>query len=87
MVVPFVLSLRAVHASPADPVAIVEVFDNTLLAAMCGAKTLGYGGRYDLLQPVIESTFDVPELARIGGWRMTTTGLRRPLKPLRFQRT
>ena len=65
------LGAAPLRADSREPAAIVEHFDNTLLAAMSGAKTLGYRGRYDLLEPVVNKTFDVPAMTRIAvglGW-------------------
>ena len=64
-VAPLLLGAAPLRADSREPAAIVEHFDNTLLAAMSGAKTLGYRGRYDLLEPVVNKTFDVPAMTRI----------------------
>jgi phospholipid transport system substrate-binding protein len=41
------------------PVPVVDTFDHTLLNVMKNAEKLGYQGRYDLLSPSIERTFNV----------------------------
>lgn len=43
----------------------VEKLHNTLLEAMRDSEQLGYQGRYDKLKPVIESTFDLPLIAKV----------------------
>jgi phospholipid transport system substrate-binding protein len=53
------------HAEPREPSVVVQTFDDRLLAAMSGAKTLGYRGRYDLLEPAVNETFDIPAMVRI----------------------
>jgi len=46
-----------------DPAARqIAVFDDTLLSAMKGANQLGVSGRYRLLKPVLERTFDFPAM-------------------------
>jgi len=58
-------------AGSPEPAAVVAHFDDTLLAAMRGAKTLGYRGRYELLEPAVNETFDVPTMTRVAvglGW-------------------
>lgn len=38
--------------------AVIERLDSTLLTVMKDAKKLGYSGRYEILKPVIEDTYD-----------------------------
>lgn len=46
-----------------DPAARpIAKFDDTLIGCMRDAKQLGVSGRYDKLRPVIERTFDMPEM-------------------------
>jgi len=59
-------STTAVYAESADPaVQPVQSFYDTLLAAMKQGKQLGVKGRYEKLKPVIETSFDLPAMARL----------------------
>jgi phospholipid transport system substrate-binding protein len=55
----------ASHAETAEPriLDVVERLHTELLVVMKGADTLGYQGRYDKLDPVINSTFDTNFMA------------------------
>lgn len=56
---------------PATPAALVDRFDQALLDCMRDAKTLGFKGRYDRLEPVVGQVFNVPLMTRIAvgaGW-------------------
>ncbi|HEY5608153.1 MAG TPA: ABC transporter substrate-binding protein [Alphaproteobacteria bacterium] len=77
----FVLALlvgfagSAAHADAPAPRAVVEKFHVSLLEAMQKAKTLGYQGRYGLLKPAVDVTFDLPAMAEVAGgppWRNLT---------------
>jgi phospholipid transport system substrate-binding protein len=61
------LALWSSVAMPAPPSAtgVVSRFYAELLATMQQAATLGAKGRYQKLEPVILSTFDVPFMARL----------------------
>lgn len=52
------------HAAP-DAKATVETLDNALLDVMKNADKLGYKGRYQKLEPVLQQTFNLPLMARI----------------------
>jgi len=43
----------------------VQTFYNVLLDSMKHAKELGMKGRYDKLKPVIEQTFDLPDMVQL----------------------
>lgn len=49
----------------AEPKAIVENLHEALLVAMKQASTLGFQGRYKLLEPTLNKAFDFPTIARI----------------------
>lgn len=49
-------------AEPDEPVRTV---DSALLEAMKRAEELGFEGRYALLEPVVQETFDLPYMAEI----------------------
>jgi phospholipid transport system substrate-binding protein len=73
------LALLMGFAGPAGaadaPRAVVEKFHATLLEAMQKAKTLGYQGRYALLKPAVDATFDLPAMAEVAAgppWRNLT---------------
>lgn len=48
-----------------DPKATVQAFYNTLEDTMKHGAELGFEGRYQKLEPVIQRTFDVPVMAKI----------------------
>lgn len=52
-------------AATGDPRAAVQRFNDALLAAMRQGQTLGYEGRVRLLEPVIDDTFALAEMARL----------------------
>ena len=67
-----VVFLLAVFLAPAakaqapDPaVQQVQTFYNALLDSMKHAKELGVKGRYEKLKPVVEQTFDLPDMVRV----------------------
>lgn len=61
----FALSwLAPAHAAP-DAKGTIETFDNALLDVMKNADKLGYKGRYQKLEPVLQQTFNLPLMARI----------------------
>lgn len=66
-IVAILLALGAAPAQAAsgDAAAVVGHFDDALIRVMSQAKTLGYGGRYAILEPVIDEIFDVPSMTRI----------------------
>ena len=56
----------AAKAEAPDPaVQQVQTFYNTLLDTMKHGKELGMRGRYDRLKPVVEQTFDLPDMVRL----------------------
>jgi phospholipid transport system substrate-binding protein len=52
-------------AAGETPRSVAEQLDAALLEGMRNAKTLGYEGRYELLAPVLEESFDFPFMARV----------------------
>ncbi len=57
-------SARAETAAPASPpVQVVEKLHAALLGVMKDADALGYQGRYDRLEPVLNETYDTPFMA------------------------
>jgi phospholipid transport system substrate-binding protein len=55
-----------VQAQAADPgAATINTFHESLLAVMKQAKSLGVQGRYQKLEPAVESAFDLPSMTRI----------------------
>jgi phospholipid transport system substrate-binding protein len=52
-------------AAEERPRVVAERLDAALLEAMRNAETLGYQGRYELLAPVLQQTFDFPFMARV----------------------
>ena len=70
-----VLALIAIGFSPCpasaddSPAAVTAAFQDSLIAVMKEAKTLGVRGRYDRLAPIVERTFHLPTMTHmaIGG--------------------
>ncbi len=61
---------------------VVSSFQGSLVDVMKQAKTLGVKGRYEKLQPVIDTAFDIPLMAQIcagGYWQTGTDAQRRDL--------
>ncbi len=59
-------SAPAAKAQTPDPaVQQVQAFYDALLDSMKHAKELGLKGRYDKLNPVIEQTFDFPDMVKL----------------------
>lgn len=54
-----------VAAGEASPRQIAQLVDSALIEAMRNAKTLGYAGRYETLDPVLRQSFDFPFMARV----------------------
>jgi phospholipid transport system substrate-binding protein len=48
-----------------DAKATIQSFDNALIDVMKNAEKLGFKGRYDKLEPVVEKSYDLPLMARI----------------------
>jgi len=56
----------AAKAETPDPaIQQVQTFYDTLLDSMKHSKELGIKGRFDKLKPVIEQTFDFPDMVRV----------------------
>jgi phospholipid transport system substrate-binding protein len=62
----FALAVPAMaHAQASDPAAqVVDRFDQTVLEAMKGGKSLGLKGRYAKLEPAVKQTFNLPLMTR-----------------------
>ena len=45
------------------PTKVVDALHEILISVMKDAKTLGYGGRFKRLEPVINELFDIPFMA------------------------
>ena len=59
-------ALAAAAGAPApngDPARVVGQLQDALLSSMKDAKTLGYEGRYQRLEPVVQRVFDLPFMA------------------------
>ena len=59
------LSGMTLAAEEQAPRAVVERLHETLLEAMTRAEQLGYEGRFNLIRPVIDDSFDINTIARI----------------------
>jgi phospholipid transport system substrate-binding protein len=59
------LSGAAGRAAPSEPTDVVRNFYGVLLDVMQHSTALGPKGRYQKLEPVVLSTFDVPFMARL----------------------
>jgi phospholipid transport system substrate-binding protein len=53
------------RAQELEPRVVVSTFQDTLLATMKEAGPLGFEGRYQRLQPAMESAFDLEQMTRI----------------------
>ena len=71
VVAPILLCLLALSApARADSAtSVISQFNDTLLSTMQTAKKLGYGGRYEKLEPVVKSTFDLSFMTRYSAGR------------------
>ncbi|HLI12601.1 MAG TPA: ABC transporter substrate-binding protein [Alphaproteobacteria bacterium] len=59
-----VLSAPPAAAAPETPKQTIEDYYATLLKAMQNGPKLGYKGRYDLLKPAVEKTFNLTAMAQ-----------------------
>jgi phospholipid transport system substrate-binding protein len=50
-------------SEPSAPTKVVDALHEILISVMKDAKTLGYGGRFERLEPVINELFDIPFMA------------------------
>jgi phospholipid transport system substrate-binding protein len=69
-------------ADSMPPKAIVESFQQSLIAVMKEAKTLGVKGRYERLAPIIDHAFHLPLMTHIAAsshWNETTATQRHAL--------
>lgn len=69
------LSATALPVRADDSTALISRLNDTLLATMKSAKELGYKGRYEKLEPVIESTYDLAFMTQYSAgrhWRELT---------------
>jgi phospholipid transport system substrate-binding protein len=69
-------------AEPTPPKAIVESFQESLIAVMKEAKVLGVKGRYERLIPIIDHAFHLPLMTHIAAsshWNEATTPQRQAL--------
>ena len=75
------------RAQEIGPRAVVSTFQDTLLATMKEAGPLGFDGRYQRLQPAMESAFDLEQMTRIvvgGRWtKLSQTERRQVVKLFR----
>jgi len=73
------------RAQEIGPRAVVSTFQDTLLATMKEAGPLGFDGRYQRLQPAMESAFDLEQMTRIvvgGRWTKLSQTERRQVVEL-----
>lgn len=64
VIVASILALGAAAATAADaPTAVVQRFDDALLSVLKDGESLGYEGRFQRLQPVMQQTFDLDFMA------------------------
>lgn len=61
--------LVAQPAGAAAPSDVVERFHKALLDIMQNAESLGVGGRYDTLRPVMAETFDMQRMVKVASGR------------------
>lgn len=76
------LSAATLPVRADDATTLISHLNDTLLATMKSAKELGYKGRYDKLEPVIESTYDLAFMTQYAAgrhWRQLTAKQRKEL--------
>lgn len=59
------LSVTPAAVQAAEPRQVVEALDQALLDTMRNAAPLGFRGRYQKLEPVLDAAFNLPLMARI----------------------
>jgi phospholipid transport system substrate-binding protein len=65
-ITPAILTPGTVHAqSGPDPVTIITTFYNILLDIMNRGSELGYAGRYEIVAPALDETFDLVTMCKI----------------------
>ena len=52
-------------AGAAEPSEVVQNLQNSLVMVMKDAESLGYQGRYEKLEPVVEGSHDIPFVVRV----------------------
>lgn len=57
--------LLSANAGQAEAKAVVEDFHSALVEVMKEGGKLGFDGRYEKLEPVIKTTFDLPFIAKV----------------------
>ncbi len=57
--------LGRAEAAPDEPGRLIDALDDTLLSVMRDADKLGYSGRYKILEPAIDRTFNIPLMTAI----------------------
>ncbi len=77
LVAGFVLLFAGIGPAQASksPVQVVRTLNQTLLTSMKHAQRLGFSGRYNLLAPVLEDSFNYPLMAEVvagGYWEQLT---------------
>ncbi|HLY54470.1 MAG TPA: ABC transporter substrate-binding protein [Stellaceae bacterium] len=53
------------EAAQGDATQVIAGFQDTLVDVMKAAKKLGFDGRYKLLEPAVDSAFDIPFMTRV----------------------
>ena len=59
------LSSSLARAAPAPAVATISAFYDTLIEVMKQAKTLGFKGRYEKLEPAMRRAYNLPLMTRL----------------------
>jgi phospholipid transport system substrate-binding protein len=60
-----ITSLSSAFAAPSGPEQVIERLHASLIETMQSADELGYQGRYQQLEPVLEQSYDFPFMIRI----------------------
>jgi phospholipid transport system substrate-binding protein len=77
--------LSGLLAAPSEPQEVIERLHASLLEVMQSADELGYQGRYERLEPVLQKSYDFPFMIRIAlgpAWRELDEGQRAELTEL-----
>jgi len=76
------LLLGPPDAAAGPPADLIRKLNATFIAVMQDAAALGYEGRYETLEPVLSTTYDFPEMARVSSgryWRQLTDAQKQQL--------
>ena len=65
LVIPLLVAPAGAVEAPAEPQQVVQLFQDSLIAAMKQGPQAGYAGRYRLLEPALKQAFDFDTIAMV----------------------